>query len=529
MAKKQYITKELTLEQILWNCRDIMRGKVEKADNRNAVLSLSFLKFAGDKFLNRRNEIIEELKKEDFAEEMLIALSDSPAGYGKVNVFYLQQHCRWSYIVEKAGDATIAHILDTAMADIEAQNPQLAGALPQKFFTSLRVETKTLKSLIDEINKISAERFQEKDLIGRVYEYFLQEFSIDERKDKGEFYTPKCIVELITELLEPYQGKIYDPCCGSGGMFVQSMKFVEAHGGNTSNISVYGQESTPSTYRLAKMNLAIRGISHNLGKEAVSTFSNDQHKDLKVDFIMANPPFNLKKWRGEDELTTDVRWSGYATPPVSNANYAWILHMLSKLDVTDGIAGFLLANGALGADAEEIKIRKQLIKNDKVEAIIVLPREMFYSTDISVTLWILNNNKRAGIRNGRQIRSREHEILFVDLRTWNQNIYEKSYVFFTHDQILAVKKIYNDFQAVDRPEKYEQPELYRAVKIDEIKKKKYSLVPSQYIEFIDHDLEIDHEAEMQRIQADLKELIKREKLSQTQLLNAFINLGYGIE
>lgn len=181
------------------------------------------------------------------------------------------------------------------MADIEAQNPQLAGALPQKFFTSLRVETKTLKSLIDEINKISSERFQEKDLIGRVYEYFLQEFSIDERKDKGEFYTPKCIVELIAELLEPYQGKIYDPCCGSGGMFVQSMKFVEAHGGNTSNISVYGQESTPSTYRLAKMNLAIRGISHNLGKEAVSTFSNDQHKDLKVDFIMANPPFNLKK------------------------------------------------------------------------------------------------------------------------------------------------------------------------------------------------------------------------------------------
>lgn len=529
MAKKQYITKELSLEQILWNCRDILRGKVEKADNRNAVLSLSFLKFAGEKFLNRRNEIIEELKKENFVDEMLDALSESPAGYGKVNVFYLQQHCRWSYIVDKAGDATIANILDTAMADIEAQNPQLAGALPQKFFTSLRVETKTLKSLIDEINKISSERFHEKDLIGRVYEYFLQEFSIDERKDKGEFYTPKCIVELIAEVLEPYQGKIYDPCCGSGGMFVQSLKFVEAHGGNTANISVYGQESTPSTYRLAKMNLAIRGISHNLGKEAASSFSNDQHKDLKVDFIMANPPFNLKMWRGADELTTDVRWSGYATPPVSNANYAWILHMLSKLDVTDGIAGFLLANGALGADAEEIKIRKQLIKNDKVEAIIVLPREMFYSTDISVTLWILNNNKKAGTRNGRQLRSREHEILFVDLRTWNQNIYEKSYVFFTHEQILAVKKIYNDFQAVDRPEIYEQPELYRAVKIDEIKRKKYSLVPSQYIEFIDHDLEIDHETEMQRIQADLKELMKREKLSQTQLLNAFKNLGYGID
>lgn len=529
MAKKQNTIKELTLEQILWNCRNILRGKVEKADNRNAVLSLTFLKFAGDKFAIRRKELFEELQKENFPEETMDVMCESPAGYGKVNVFYLQPHCRWTYIVEKAGNSTIANILDTAMADIESQNPSLSGALTQKFFTSLRVETKTLKSLIDEVNKISSARFHEKDLIGRVYEYFLQEFSIDERKDKGEFYTPKCIVDLIAELIEPYQGKIYDPCCGSGGMFVQSVKFIEAHGGNTTNISVYGQESTPSTYRLAKMNLAIRGISHNLGKEPASSFTNDQHKNEKVDFIMANPPFNLKQWRAADELTTDPRWSGYATPPVSNANYAWILHMLSKLNNTDGIAGFLLANGALGADAEEIKIRKQLIKNDKVEAIIVLPRQMFYSTDISVTLWIINNNKRACTRNGRQLRSRENEILFVDLRTWNQNVYEKSYVLFTPEQIAAVKKIYNGFQAAERPETYEQPELYRAVKLDEIKKKKYTLVPSQYIEFIDHDLEIDHEAEMTRIQTDLKELMKREKLSQTQLANAFKNLGYGID
>lgn len=529
MAKKQNTTKELTLEQILWNCRDILRGKVEKADNRNSVLSLAFLKFAGDKFLMRRNELALELKSEGFPDDALESFLDNPTGYGKVNVFYLQPHCRWYYIVDKAGESDIAHKLDLAMADIEAQNPSLTGALPQKFFTSLRTNSKTIKSLIDEINKISAERFHEKDLIGRVYEYFLQEFSIDERKDKGEFYTPKSIVNLIAELIEPYQGKIYDPCCGSGGMFVQSIKFIEAHGGNTTNISVYGQESTPSTFRLAKMNLAIRGISHNLGKEAVSTFTNDQHKDLKVDFIMANPPFNLKKWRAPDELTSDPRWSGYATPPVSNANYAWILHMLSKLNTTDGIAGFLLANGALGADAEEIKIRKQLILNDKVEAIIVLPREMFYSTDISVTLWILNNNKKAGIRNGRQLRDRQNEVLFVDLRTWNQNVYEKSYVMFSPEQIADIKSIYNGFQAADRNRKYEQPELYRAVKLDEIKKKNYSLVPSQYIEFIDHDLEIDHEAEMVRIQTDLKELMKREKRSQIQLANAFKNLGYAID
>lgn len=529
MAKKQKVIKEITLEQILWNCRDILRGKVEKADNRNAVLSLAFLKFAGDKFTIRHIEIVEELKSEGMTEETMNVLCENPAAYGKVNVFYLQPHCRWSYLVDKAGEADIANKLDVAMADIEAQNPTLAGALPQKFFTSLRADSKTIKALIDEINKISSERFHEKDLIGRVYEYFLQEFSIDERKDKGEFYTPKCIVDLIAELIEPYQGKIYDPCCGSGGMFVQSVKFIEAHGGNTTNISVYGQESTPSTYRLAKMNLAIRGISHNLGKEAVSTFTNDQHKDLKVDFIMANPPFNLKKWREADELTSDPRWSGYVTPPESNANYAWILHMLSKLNTTDGIAGFLLANGALGADAEEIKIRKQLIINDKVEAIIVLPREMFYSTDISVTLWIINNNKKACTLNGRQLRNRENEVLFVDLRTWNQNVYEKSFVMFSPKQIADVKKIYNEFQAVDRPDKYEQPELYRAVRIEEIEKKNYSLVPSQYIEFIDHDLEIDHESEMKRIQVELKELMNREKLSQTQLTNAFKNLGYGID
>ncbi len=529
MAKKQKPNKELTLEQILWNCRDILRSKVEKADNRNAVLSLAFLKFAGDKFLIRKTEIVEELKSQGMDVKAIDILTETPAGYGKANVFYLPVHCRWYYIVEKAGDTTIANILDTAMADIESLNPSLAGALPQKFFTSLRTETKTIKALIDEINKISPERFHEKDLIGRVYEYFLQEFSIDERKDKGEFYTPKCIVDLIAELIEPYQGKIYDPCCGSGGMFVQSVKFVEAHGGNTTNISIYGQESTPSTYRLAKMNLAIRGISHNLGKEAVSSFTSDQHKDLKVDFIMANPPFNLKKWRAPDELTSDPRWSGYATPPESNANYAWILHMLSKLDVTDGIAGFLLANGALAADSEEYKIRKQLIENDKVEAIIVLPREMFYSTDISVTLWILNNNKKTCVHNGRQLRNRMNQILFIDLRTWNTNIYEKSFVMFSPDQINAAKKIFHDFQAESCPEKYEQAELYRAVKLEEIRKKDYSLVPSQYIEFIDHDLEIDHEAEMKRIQSELKELLIRERESQKQLTKAFSNLGYGID
>src|SRR5699024_10066804 len=256
---------------------------------------------------------------------------------------------------------------------------------------------------------------------------FLQSYAVASSKEDGEFYTPACVVELIAELIEPYSGTVYDPCCGSGGMFVQSVKFVERHHGNKLNVSIVGQEKNPDTRRLAKMNLAIRGISYDLGAKAIgesSTFTDDQHKDRKVDFIMANPPFNLKNWRTENELLSDARWSGFEVPPKSNANYAWILHMLSKLDVTNGVAGFLLANGALNSDGVEYEIRKKLIERDKIEAIIVLPRDMFYTTNISVTLWIMNNNKKERTLNNRQVKDRTNEILFVDLRTWDENIAE---------------------------------------------------------------------------------------------------------
>jgi type I restriction enzyme M protein len=522
MAKAKN-NKKKKLEDILFDCRNVLRGKVEQADNRNAVMGLVFLKFAGDKFEARRKELIKE-----YGDNQIFL--NKPSFYLAENVFYLEETSRWSYITEHAGDNKIANILDQAMADIEKDNKPLQGALPQKFYSGLRVEVKTIKSLIDTVNQISEERFHEKDLIGRVYEYFLQHFAIDERKEKGEFYTPKCIVDLIAELIEPYEGKIYDPCCGSGGMFVQSVKFVENHNGNKINISVYGQESSPATYRLAKMNLAIRGISCDLGERNASSFLNDQHKDLKVDFIMANPPFNLKNWREKDELITDARWDGYGIPPVSNANYAWILHMLSKLDVTNGIAGFLLANGALGSDGDEANIRKMLIENNKVEAIFVLPREMFYSTDISVTLWIINNNKKERELNGRKLRNREEEVLFVDLRRWNQNTYEKNYIMFDESQILDIKRIYNSWQSVDFMNNYSDiPELCRSVNKEEIRRKDYSLVPSKYIEFIDHDLEIDYEAEMNRIQQEMQAILKEEKQSQAMLLEAFRGIGYDIE
>jgi type I restriction enzyme M protein len=278
------------------------------------------------------------------------------------------------------------------------------------------------------------------------------------------------------------------------------------------------------------MNLAIRGIAHNLGERPESTFAEDLNKDKKVDFIMANPPFNLKlnaQGVTQDKLNGDPRWDGYTTPPVSNANYAWILHILSKLDVTNGIAGFLLANGALNSDGDEGKIRKELIEKDKVEAIIVLPREMFYSTDISVTLWILNNNKKARLLNGRQLRNRQDEVLFIDLRRWNENIYEKKYVQFDDTQIAAVKKIYTDWQTgIDYAD---IPELCRSATKAEIAAQKYSLAPSKYIEFIDHDLEIDYATEMARIQGEMREVLKAEKQSQVMLEEAFRGIGYDID
>jgi len=513
--------KEVTLETIMWNCRVVLRNKCSKSANRDAVLALVFLKFAGDKFEQRRQEIINENgENRIFLEKVSF--------YQAKNVFYLNETSRWTYITMNASRDDIAILLDQALADIEEKNGSLKGALPQRFFSNLGVAKNDIKALIDEINKISEQRFHEKDLIGRVYEYFLQNFAIDEAQEKGEFYTPKFIVDLIAELIEPYRGKIYDPCCGSGGMFVQSVKFVDNHKGNRKNISVYGQESNPDTYRLARMNLAIRGIACKLGDKAASTFTTDQHKDLKVDFIMANPPFNLKNWRSPDELTADYRWSGYGLPPVSNANYAWILHMLSKLDVNTGIAGFLLANGALNADGDEYNIRKQLVENDKIEAIIVLPREMFYSTDISVTLWILNNNKKARLLNDRSLRDRQNEILFIDLRTWNTNIYEKSFVCFDEKQIAAVKKIYTDWQSQQKGKYKNIPELCKSAKIPEIRKKDYSLAPSKYIEFIDHDLEIDYKKEMKRIQTEMKLLLGEEKKSQKMLEKAFEGIGYGV-
>lgn len=548
MARAAKKETAVSLETVLWNCRVALRGVGSTEKNRDAVIALVFLKFAGDKFEKRRAELIAQYGE-------IPAFLEKASFYNAVNVFYLKETARWSYIVKHASANDIAVIIDQAMADIEDSNPPLKGTLPLNLFASLGADKSKIKDLIDNVNLIDEKRFQEEDLIGRVYEYFLQAYAAAGTKEEGEFYTPACVVRLIAEMIEPFSGVVYDPCCGSGGMFVQSLKFVDRHQGNRQKVSIIGQESVAETWRLCKMNLAIRGIAHNLGEKNDSTFTNDLHKDRKVDFIMANPPFNLKNWRKEDELTDDPRFTGFSVmPPVANANYAWILHMLSKLDVSHGIAGFLLANGALNADDAEYTLRKEILGLDRVEAIIVLPRDMFYTTDISVTLWIINMNKKAGTVNGRQLRDRTHEILFMDLRRWDENIEEividkgkkKKKTVLTDGQIARVKEVYNKWQSTDTSLYSDVPEFCRSVKLfnsdltEEEKKKladgklatieskDYSLAPSKYIEFIDHDLDIDYASEMARIQAEMQAVLVDEKRSQAMLEEAFRGIGYGI-
>ena len=521
MAKRQKKeVKEKPIEVTLWDAANKLRGSVEPAEYKHVVLSLIFLKFASDKFEEHRAKLIAE-GKEKYIE--------MPAFYNQNNVFFLEETSRWNFLIKKSKQNDIALLIDTALHTIEKNNKALKGALPDNYFSRLGLDVTKLASLLDTINDIDTTKDPKQDLVGKVYEYFLSKFALAEGKGKGEFYTPKSIVNLIAEMIEPYKGIIYDPACGSGGMFVQSIKFIEAHHGNKKEISIYGQEYTNTTYKLAKMNLAIRGISGNLGEKAADTFGDDQHKDLKADFIMANPPFNQKDWRGADELTDDPRWMGYDVPPKSNANYGWILNMVAKLS-DNGVAGFILANGALSGGGEEYKIRRKLIENDLVEAIVILPRNMFYTTDISVTLWIINKSKKERTDEvgdlKRAYRDRSGEVLFIDLRRWGTE-YEKMYVELIPEDIEKITSNYHNWQQVGYETTYKDvPEFCKSASFEDLEANDFSLVPSKYIEFVDKDSGIDFDSEMKRIQQDFKTLLQEEKDSQAQLINAFKTLGY---
>lgn len=535
IKKRSVLEEKINLDSILFKCRDILRKARNSGsffEKRDLMLTLIFLRFIGEKFEDGVVKLRKNLKAQGLdpdSPDIQAAFLDDPTFTD--GTYNLLPEARWSTIINTS-PSRLNVALDDALRSIASNSKQLKGCFVEGTFTTRNLEPNDIKKLVDEINKISHKAFgEEKDLIGRVYEYFLKEFAVNATKEEGEYYTPHDVVQLIAAMIEPFDGTLYDPCCGSGGMFIQSTDLVKAKKGDISRINIYGQEKEPATYRLAKMNLALRGISHNLGGEADSSFSHDLHKGLYFNYIMANPPFNLKGWFDEN-LRSDSRWTDYATPPEANANYAWILHILSHLKPLDGVAGFLLANGALG-DSDTVDIRRQLIQNDKVEAIVILPRELFITTDISVTLWILNQNKKGGDYHGRKLRNREHEILFMDLRTWSENPVKnesKKKVRLTTEQIERAASIYHVWQDEGTDgSRYEVPELYRSVGMAEIEKNGWSLIPSKYIEFIDHDLAIDFAAEMGRIRKEMSEVLAQEKQSQKMLVKAFKGIGYGLD
>ena len=541
MAKKsQQVNEDLNIDSILFKCRDILRNARNSGsffEKRDMMLTLIFLRFMGEKYEDGLERYKQDLRRQGIDlndEAMAQVFLETPIFTD--GTYNLPPEARWSTIINTPGPG-LNVALDTALRSLAQNDSQLKGCFVEGTFTQRSLAPNDIKRLIDEVNKISQKKFvQDGDLIGYVYEYFLKEFAVNATKEDGEFYTPHDIVKLITNFIEPYDGTIFDPACGSGGMFIQSAELVAKKTGDMSRINVYGQEKEPATHRLAKMNLVLRGISHHLGEEAENSFTNDIHDGLYFDYIMANPPFNLKGW-WDDNLINDKRWADFALPPESNANYAWILHMLSHLNKDKGVAGFLLANGALGdSDGTAPVIRQKLLEKDVVEAIVVLPRELFITTDISVTMWILNMNKRGGKQGDRLLRDRRGEVLFMDLRSWTLPEYnnavkgmQKKKFELSADQIARAAAIYHRWQEHGTDgTRYAQPELYRSVSIAEIGNddNRFSLVPSRYIEFVDRDSNIDYDKVLREASAKVSDLLRSHTENTDRIRAAFNTLGY---
>lgn len=520
-------------EETLWDTANQLRGSVESSEYKHVVLSLVFLKFISDKFEARRQQMI------DNGQEAFIEMKEF---YQQDNIFYLPEETRWSYVKVRAKQDDIAVIIDSALATIEKNNPSLKGALPDNYFSRQNLEVKKLASLIDSIENIDTLANEcdttEDDLVGRVYEYFLGKFAATEGKGGGEFYTPKSVVTLLAQMLEPYQGTVYDPCCGSGGMFVQSLKFVKQHEGRSKDIAIYGQELTSTTYKLAKMNLAIRGLSGNLGDKPADTFFSDQHPDLKADYIMANPPFNLKDWRSESELTDDPRFAGYRTPPTGNANYGWILHMLSKLSET-GTAGFVLANGSMSSNTSgEGEIRQQMVENDRVECMIALPGQLFYTTQIPVCLWVISKDKTANASKG--FRNRETETLFIDAREMGSMI-SRVHKDFTVDDLAKIADTFHAWRSSDDAlkqrvesgdckvtEYQDMAGFCKSATIEDIKTNDYVLTPGRYVGAADiEDDGIPFEVKMRELSQTLYSQMNQAEALDKAIRQNLKGLGYG--
>jgi type I restriction enzyme M protein len=422
----QLDAKELGIDpEELWQTADKLRGSIDAAEYKHVVLGLIFLKYISDAFATRREELKAELASDDIKGPEADRLLESRDEYAAENVFWVPPEARWAEIQAKGKTPNIGKLIDDAMYAIEKDNPKLKGKLPRDY-ARRGISPERLGGLIDQIASIAVgtKEAQKKDVLGRVYEYFLGKFAAAEGKLGGEFFTPSSVVRLMVEMIEPYEGRVYDAACGSGGMFVQSERFAEAHGGAKRDLSVFGQESNPTTWRLAHMNLAIRGIEANLGEQPADSFTRDLHPDLKADYILANPPFNISDWSGE-LLRNDARWK-YGTPPIGNANYAWIQHFVHHLAPPNGkgggIAAFVMSNGSLSsATGGEGDIRKAIIEADLVDCIIAMPAQLFLTTGIPVCLWFVTRDKSGKyLGKGRGGRNRSGETLFIDARDLGQ-------------------------------------------------------------------------------------------------------------
>jgi type I restriction enzyme M protein len=518
------ITNEI--KKTLWAAADKLRSNMDAAEYKHIVLGLIFLKYVSDAFAERRAELqrrfadpVDEYFIED--EEVRTKDLEERDYYTEANVFWVPESARWERIRDQAKLPNLGKIIDDALISIEDENPRLKGILDKRFART-QLEPGRLGELVDLISTIgfSDPQNKAKDVLGQVYEYFLGQFATAEGKKGGQFYTPASVVRVLVEVIAPHRGKVYDPCCGSGGMFVQSEKFVESHGGKFGDISIYGQESNPTTWRLVAMNLAIRGMDFNLGKEPADTLLRDQHPDLKADFIMANPPFNVSDWWNE-RLAKDPRWM-YGAPPQGNANFAWLQHIIYHLK-PGGMAGVILANGSMSSTQNnEGAIRKAMIEADVVDCMVALPPQLFFNTQIPACIWFLTRDKRAGRR------SRSGETLFIDARKLGR-MESRVFRVFDDEDISKIAGAYHAWRRDgETVEEYSNiPGFCYSATIKDIEKHGYVLTPGRYVgaEEEDEDDEAFNE-KMLRLTTQLREQLSESEALEEEIKKTIGRLGY---
>ncbi len=527
--KKAERTGSLGFEDQLWRAADLLRNNMDPAEYKHVVLGLLFLKYIEDAFEERRdalrNAVVDPNSdyyvEEDERELELEALLEDRDEYTAENVFWVPMQARWTHIRAQAKQPSIGKVIDDAMDAIERENTGLKGVLP-KIYALPNLDKHNLGRLIDLVSGIGlgTKEHQAKDTLGQVYQYFLKMFASAEGKGGGEFYTPTSVVRLLVEMLEPYKGRVYDPCCGSGGMFVQSLKFIDAHNGQRKDITVYGQESNSTTWRMARMNLAIRGIEANLGAQHADSFHKDLHPDLRADFILANPPFNISDWGGE-RVENDVRWQ-YGAPPAGNANFAWVQHFIHHL-APNGTAGFVLANGSMSSmQSGEGEIRRKIVEADLVDCVVACPGQLFYATQIPVCLWFLTKNKAA---NGH--RDRRGETLFIDARNLGR-LETRVHKVLDEEDVAKVANTYRAWRGND--DTYEDVAGFcNSASTKEIAAHDFVLTPGRYVgaEDVEGDGE-EFEAKMRRLTTELSKQMKQGAGLDEQIRASLQRLGYDL-